>query len=517
MSPSKRVSLWPSLLLAGAVMVLLAPVRAALAATERSTSNDRILYRGIVYEAVRNGDCSMAVRWYTKDGAQRGTIQLGGCTNYRPTLATDRDQRFMVFYHRGTDNALYSKWSTDGNAWNGWNGLGGVLGDAPQAYGVNDVVAVSVTGSDGYTKYMQYTTSTNGSTHSGWLAANGKEIPLGSAFMSKTYPYDTALAELRYPEVVRARMFHGLGNNTPILSAAMLDQMVLRGVRTMIITTRDEIKDVADFNTQIFGIDIGGKTVAGWCAAQTKAKCIIELGNEPDRVQHYYASYPNGTYTADYFDPWKTRWRALDILNDFDTYRRASNQNMQLMISLPTLRDNARFAAEQYFNIFTESFSHTAFGTTRVGDAFDAVAAHTYSFSCIANVLADGSMPGNPEGVGTPMRPIFRAIDTSRAGAGVYVTEFNINSTGWNVTEYDRWNIIGKRLVTALDAFNLRDGRVRGVTAFHSDYNPDFAPGATGPYNIDQNAGDWIGHRHMGLGNRGEECAIRQSAKNTRY
>jgi hypothetical protein len=551
-TPQRRGAAWRSRLLA-LVMLALAlgggflpgmPARSALAAPrEYSSGTDRVLFKGKVYEATQDASYNVIIKNTTKDGATRGSVNLGnGAGNFqaRPTMAADRDQRFLIVFAKyASGGSIRFARTTDGVNWSNWIDLEGVASDLPQAYAVNDVVAVSVTGSDGNTKYMKYTNAADGSSFTGWNVADGKEIPLSTAIMNRTYPYESALGELRSPEVLRARVFHGLNSTTPLLGTYDLDRFVALGVRTMVLNTRDEVRDVADFNNQIFSINIystaaqrtpgaagGSQTIAGWCAAQTMVNCIVELGNEPDRVQEYYRTHqsespPNsnpGSATG-YWGPEQTRARAMDIIADFDNNRRAQNQNLRLMISLPTTGSNGFFVANGYFDTFTASFSHAAYnpyGTSRVGDAFDAVAAHTYAFDCIARRLADGTVPGNPEGPGSPMHAVFKAVDNS--SRPVYITEFNINSSGWwSGSEYGRWDEIGPRLVSALNAFDIRDGRIRGAMAFQSDYNPDFAPGATGPYNIDQNAGDWIGHRHMGLGDTSSYCSnIDNSYRNTR-
>lgn len=523
------------------------PAQPALAAPrEYSSGMDRVLFKGKVYEATQDASYNVIVKNTTKDGATRGSVNLGnGAGNflYRPTMAADRDQRFLIVFtkYASTGSIRFAK-TTDGTNWSGWADLAGVASDLPQAYAVNDVVAVTVTGSDGNTKYMKYTN--DGTNFSGWVLSDGKEIPLSTAINNRTYPYETALGELRTPEVLRARMFHGLNSTAPILGSYDLDRFVALGVRTLVLNTRDEINDVADFNNQVFNTSIHStaaqrtpgstgtfQSVAGWCAAQTSVNCLVEVGNEPDRVQEYYRTHQSespagsnpGSATG-YWGPAATRGRAMDIITDFDTNRRAQNQNLRLMISLPTTGANGFYLADGYFDNFTASFSHAGYnpsGTSRVGDAFDAVAAHTYSFSCIARrlIVPDPPYwvePSNPEGPGTPMHPIFKAVDNS--SRPVYITEFNVNSSGWWIgSEYGRWDEIGTRLVSALNAFNIRDGRIRGAMAFESDYNPDFAPGATGPYNIDQNAGDWIGHRHMGLGDTNVYCSnVDNSYRNTR-
>jgi hypothetical protein len=78
---------------------------------------------------VRGGDA----RLYHKswDGAQWSAWQdLGGILTSGPSVASWASGRLDVFV-RGTDGAVWHKWSSGGTVWSGWDTLGGIITSDP--------------------------------------------------------------------------------------------------------------------------------------------------------------------------------------------------------------------------------------------------------------------------------------------------------------------------------------------------------------------------------------------------
>lgn len=221
---------------------------------------------------------------------------------------------------RGTDNALWTRLSTNGTTWWDWRSRGGVLSDSPAASATKDVVTVTVTGTDG----RRYSVDTqNGNNDTGWTtwALNrGREIPLGTNILTTNAANGgrvLAALDASRPDVLRLRT--GFTN----FSYTELGEYVNRGVRTVIFNSTDEVWDVDNMIWQMFGKDIGGGTIANWCAIQQKVTCFFEVGNEPDRVFAWYnkREWQPGE-PGSYWDPYQVKYRANQLIDRFNAQYR---------------------------------------------------------------------------------------------------------------------------------------------------------------------------------------------------
>lgn len=481
------------------VLVLLSGVLAALAtprpvaAQTAGLYNEKVAFKGRMYEAVNSGNQVWICR--TEVSSPNCTwLDLGGLTYYHITLAAN--DSFLVVFARGDDNGLWSRTTFDGTNFTGWTngGDGGVLIDNPAAFSSirGGFVGATVSGTGGV-RYFKYTT--DGTNFSGWIANNaGLEIAMGSNALTpegQYCPYSAcfvgAFNNMR-PEVVRVRMF--LDNpNVVRFSVNYLDDMVNRGARVMIINGTDFIHDENEVYTMLTRNLGNGENLLTWSnrMAGRNVQVFFELGNEPDRVQ---ATRNDGWA----YDEYNTRFRALQILDWFNANLRGSYQNMRMMISLPTTQNLT------YFNNFVD---YSGDGRGRIGDRFDAVAIHTYSFGCF------DYNHGNPEGQGSVIYPIDRAKQSS--ARPIYVTEGNVNTLGGfgghgdQARESARWQFVGPVLVSALKYFDGENGRVKGFTPFQSDWS-NYTEAYVNNYNLDFEASDFFAHRAIGNRQRSADC-----------
>jgi Astacin (Peptidase family M12A) len=74
---------------------------------------------------------------------------------------------------RGTDNALYQKWTTNGQQWSNWVGLGGVITSNPAAVGRGQRVDAFARGTDGALWSIYW----DGSQWSNWYSLGGSLAP----------------------------------------------------------------------------------------------------------------------------------------------------------------------------------------------------------------------------------------------------------------------------------------------------------------------------------------------------
>lgn len=285
------------------------------------------------------------------------------------------------------------------------------------------------------------------------------------------------------PEVVRVRMFCCGDASTLRHNASDLDYYVSKGVRTIILNTEDATLDYAGFERQIRYTDIGGGSILDWARRQRYVNVIIELGNEPDQTDRWRN------------DPSGARATALEAIRLYNQNLRAGNQNVRVIISLPT------FPNRTYFDQFTRNPGD---GLGRIGDAFDGVGIHNYAAgdTCLF-------YPGQDN----------RAAITfaeQRTNGLVYVTEAGINVKAADLVyathnlpdSYERkWAELGRRYAQGLSWLDDGYGRVRGVTVFQTDYtNGRFGGGdnEVEHYNVDTRPVNQSLplHGHWALGNR---------------
>lgn len=487
------------MLASGLLVVLMAQPAAALGGSSLLT--DRVMFEGRVYNAFLTAAGELVVPSTLLDGSGYREDYLGGVAVTRPTLAVNEGGTLMVVYVANASGQLYMRGKKAGAAWTGWAYLGDGVIDQPQAYGGRMGVGVTVTRGD-YRRWTKTTTDGVG-TEANWIDNEGKLIPIGTNATTAVYESaarrDSDLSTM-HPRIMRVRMYMDCcGSETPRFSYTDLNRMRDNGMRILVLNTSEAITDVSRFVRQINQIDIGGGTVLGWARANPNVMVLIELGNEPDRVQADYA----GTPSYDYYSPWNTRLRALDIADHWNANYRGTNKNVEIMISQPTLIDGVN-----YF----DAFNSNPDGRGRVGDKFRHVGVHTYSFGCLDRQHAGGESQGN----------VMTIIDKAKASTlgGVYITEVAINSKGQtlgsrftNLPEGEdrRWAELGRRYVRALENFDSVDGRIKGVMFFHDDrsWNYSYRNANAVPYNMDE--GTQAGaHAHWALGNRANDsdCPI---------
>ncbi|HEU5326665.1 MAG TPA: hypothetical protein VFU78_01160 [Thermomicrobiales bacterium] len=478
---------------------------------------DRVPFEGRVYSATLIGS-EYVITSTNLDGSGQVDYHTGGIVVTRPTLAANDDRTLLVVYGANASGQLYMIGKKAGQNWTGWVYLGDGVIDQPQAYGGRVGVGVTVTRTD----YQRWTkTTTDGLGQDNWSLNNGMLIPLGTNSLLPNYAptQDTDLSYL-HPRVQRVRMYMDGTNlccsEMPRFTWNDLNRLHDNGVRIMIINLSEAITDTGRFERQIGvgpqAINIGGGTILGWARAHSDTMVILEVGNESDQV---YA-----TYGTDYYNPWNTRWRALDIADDWNNTQQHSdgqtyslkltNKNVEIMISLPTINGYAYQHDEDYFLAFT---GDTGDGRGRVGDKYRHVGVHVYSNGCLLRTdnIYDHS--------------VMRILDLAKqaTNGGVYITESAINSHNMDPDNYAyirnvlvprynqpdplngyanaRWAELGRRYVNALTAFDNIDGRVKGVTFFQDFHGGTYGPGSTEPYNIDD--GNTTGqHAHWAMGNR---------------
>ena len=483
----------------GLLLALLARPAAALGGSPLLP--DRVPFENRVYSAYLTPAGALVAVSTWLNGSNYREDLLDGVAVTRPTLAVNEGGTLLVVFVANANGQLYMRGKPAGGAWRAWTYVGDGVIDQPQAYGGRVGVGVTVTRTD----YRRWTkTTTDGLvTDASWIDNEGKLIPLGVNATTAQYESaarrDSDLSTL-HPRIVRVRMYMDCcGSETPRFSYTDLNRLRDNGVRTLIINTSEAITDVGRFVRQVDQIDIGGGTVLGWARANPGVMVILEVGNEPDHV------YRVSGYNA-YYDPWNTRWRAMDIADRWDSTYKVTNKNVELMISLPTTG-----GGESYFNAFT---SDTGDGRGRVGDRYRHVGVHTYSTGCL-----------DRQHVGTESQgSVMTIIDKAKLATlgGVYITETGINSrgqtlgsrfTGIPAGEDRRWAEVGRRYVRALESFDSWDGRIKGVAFFHDDRNYEFSYLNTNPdqpiYNIDE--GTQAGaHAHWAMGNRvnDSDCLI---------
>lgn len=476
------------------LVVLLAQPAAALGGSPLLP--DRVPFEGRVYSAYLTGAGELIATSTWLNGSDYREDWLGGVAVTRPTLAVNEGGTLLVVFVANASGQLYMRGKQAGGAWGNWAYLGDGVIDQPQAYGGRVGVGVTVTRSD-YRRWTKTTTDGVG-TELNWIDNEGKLLPLGVNATTAVYESaarrDSDLSTL-HPRIVRVRMYMDCcGSETPRFSYTDLNRLRDNGVRTLIINTSEAITDVGRFVRQIDQINIGGGTVLGWARANPGVMVLIEVGNEPDFVQ----AAAGGN---EYYNPWNTRWRALDIADHWNNNYRLTNKNVEIMISLPTLRNG-----EGYFNAFT---SDTGDGRGRVGDKYRHVGVHTYSFGCLDRQHAGGESQGN----------VMTIVDKAKASTlgGVYITEVGINSKGQTLGsrftsvpagEDRRWAELGRRYVRAMETFDSWDGRIKGAMFFHDDRNIEFSYLNSNPsapiYNIDE--GTQAGaHAHWAMGNRAND------------
>lgn len=470
-----------------------------------------IAYRGKMREVYRTSNGQVIFKTYNNNGTF-AEVNLGFNTPAIPTFADNPGDTFISVFARGTDNALWFCSMSYDNGFSAWASLGGTFYDDPAAYTTNlggAPVTVAVTGTDGQ-RYERSTT--NGTSFSGWnVSEKGRYIPIGTNILSGQnlsttgqILFDTRTVSAMdnlHPLVTRVRMFLAREGGRPRFSGSDLDALVARGVRTMIIDGSADGLDNATLQYMIRDKDIGGGSILAWAARNTNVTVYFELGNEPDREQTW--SYRAGGARDTAIDTLQ-RWRdtSRNLPNSGGLSLQQANPTVRLMISLPTLAANSSYAAEAYFNEFVRDA-----GRGRIGDLFDAIAVHSYSLDCYTSSGHSGDGVAGRD----PLYAIAQAKQTG--GAPVYITEAAINlGAGVYANRYGLSNErearsaeLGRRYVNALNAFDLTDGRVKGVTFYQTEftsrsddfYSLDYNPDYTQPFHA---------HYAMGAGIQAADC-----------
>ena len=109
---------------------------------------------GRLYQSHRGNDNNIYTRSSTDGVNWTGWQQSGGQTNSAPALAAFNGRLYQS--HRGNDNNIYTRSSTDGVNWTGWQQSGGQTNSAPALAALNGKLYQSVRGTDNniYTRYM---------------------------------------------------------------------------------------------------------------------------------------------------------------------------------------------------------------------------------------------------------------------------------------------------------------------------------------------------------------------------
>lgn len=458
---------------------------------------DRVPFEGRVYNAYLDGSGTLNLVSTLLDGSNLRTDPQPLTAVTRPTLAVNEGGTLLVAYVAKANGDIYQVGKRAGLAYTSPVLIGNDVIDQPQAYGGRTGVGVTVTRSD----YRRWTkTTTDGMNFdANWLDNRGKLIPLGTNSVQPNYTQVNDDITLLHPRAQRVRMYlDGPTPEAPIFGVSDLNRLRDNGVRTMIINLNETINDTGRFDRQINSVTLsGGGTILDWARNNPNVMVILELGNEPDRLA---AKHPG----VSYYNQWETRYRALDIADRFTSAYAVGNKNVEMMISLPTIKDG-----EGYFNDFT---APNADGRGRVGDKFRHVGVHVYSNGCLLRT----------ENVDNPPHSVMRILDMAKASTngGVYITESGINTNYFSASYFQtvlvprynqtdpangyanaRWAELGRRYVNALAAFDNIDGRVKGVTFFQDARGGDYGPGTPEPYNIDD--GNTTGeHAHYAMGNR---------------
>ena len=165
-----------SIVLATVMLVSLFAVvssAATVSGTVMAGTGPAATYSSVGTSALVAVDTSSHVWWMNSSG---GWSSLGGvCTASPAAVSWGSTPRFDVFV-RGTDGALWHKWTTNsGTTWSGWKSLGGQVaagtGPAACSWGAGRL-DVFVQGTDG-ALWHKWSTN-NGATWSKWESLGGK-------------------------------------------------------------------------------------------------------------------------------------------------------------------------------------------------------------------------------------------------------------------------------------------------------------------------------------------------------
>jgi Repeat of unknown function (DUF346) len=133
------------------------------------------LSNSVIYVFVRGTDNALWSKTTTDNGTSWSSwYSLGGqlASNTGPAVCSWGSGRLDVFV-QGTDGALWHKWYT-GGAWSGWESLGGKLTSSPAAAPpATNQIGVFVRGTDGACWYKEWT----GTAWSGWKSLGGQLAP----------------------------------------------------------------------------------------------------------------------------------------------------------------------------------------------------------------------------------------------------------------------------------------------------------------------------------------------------
>lgn len=490
----------------GSGLFVAQPVRPTLAADASGLTNERVIYRGSMYETyvsttndpMTNGAIVVCRKNLNSDACAE-TINLDGKTLHHPVLAADSAGNFLTILVRGVDNALYWRSKVkDGDTYGPANQMRGGFGfwqmipsnedDEPAAYGGEGFVSVDWRSSNGY-KYRNRTTDGINFTTTAAIS-KGLDMPLGTNILNGSLsnggslsPADTGAIQALHPGILRVRMFLEGSPLTPRFSTADLNYFRDQGVRTLIINGSEGTIDYTTLKAQL-GKDLGGgDTILSLSRAYNDARGVnifFELGNETDRV--YVKSGFQNKYSAA-----EERKAALASVRQFTAEYGGAYPNLRLMISLPTRNplDTTQAAADQYFNDFLapqpDGPDQPDQGK-RVGYEFSAVAVHAYAQDCLSVVNPTNGQQshageGNPDI--SPIDIVKAAV--SNTNRPIYITEAGIGADvtrNYQGSYQAKWDDLGKKYVDGLGGFDLPNGRVRGVTYFQtalSDINPDYA------------------------------------------
>ncbi|MGN6564169.1 MAG: hypothetical protein ACTHMU_16055 [Thermomicrobiales bacterium] len=518
--------------------------------------NDIVAAFGYTYEAWRDSDGSIKVNQrQVNTQSVLNTFNLGGYTAERPAIGAIRNNdgtvSALAVFVRATDGSIDYQVSPSGSSFGSydaggtfvagrWGALGGITYGNPSAYGGRGFVGVAVQGNAGAqgSRYWNYTgdgRSFLGYTQDRPGVEIGTNLNGDSGDLATINSYTKA-------DVSRLRMFF---NNDPViatgvtsgsstssgpkLNVGVLDNLIANGAQTIIVTGNDAGVDWEAVKFHLTTPFLNSSVnLLQYAQAHGNTMFYYEMGNEPDRNYYVWGQRAG-------FDAYSMRAKALDSLNHYnrDAGYRDTHSNLRLMISMPTHNPNTAYAdifagrpatngATNYrsLNSWDDTYNEggSTDGNVYIGKAFDAMAVHTYCFSCfdMANTSPGGEAPNE-------LWQDIIAYYAQRGSGVIYLTEAAVNDSSYST---DKWvNYMAARYVMSTFGFDAANspfaingsggqanGRVKGVTFFQTNYGDaytyghlawDTANGGSGNpyYNIDEGASNQYGG-HQKIGNR---------------